>query len=83
MGTDEFIGKRLSLQGIINKLIRSAFFDSCLNGCPPYAKLKAAIRDNKPISEDCKPGYLVKHLPQDERDILKTCTEKDFNHRIY
>ena len=29
-----------------------------------------------------QPGYVVKHLPEEVREVLKECDEKDWNHRI-
>ena len=34
-----------------------------------------------PLPDECKPGYAIKQLTEEEREVLKTCTAKDFNHR--
>jgi hypothetical protein len=83
MGTDEFIGKHSkSLKNIIDKLIKQTFADTFLAAWPMDYLLKHYREKGLPIPNDCKPGYLVKKLSEEEREVLKTCTEKDFNQRI-
>ena len=83
MGTDELIGKHpKSLKDIIDKLIKQALGDTFLAAWPVDHQLKHYREKGLPIPDHCKPSYLVKNLSEEEREVLKTCTEKDFNHRI-
>jgi hypothetical protein len=82
MGSDEFIGKK-SLQGLINNLIGSSFMHSQC-GSPPEHCQERHRKNGEPLCDWCKPGYLKRILKTDEeRELIKTCTAKDFNHRLY
>lgn len=72
--------KRISLSRIISKLIQTAIADTFLAAWPMDHKIKHYREKGLPLPDNCKPGYVIKSLPQEEREILKLCTSEDFNH---
>lgn len=43
---------------------------------------KNYITRNKPLPERLKPGRFIMSLSPEDREIIKTLTSKDFQHRI-
>lgn len=58
----------MTLKTVIDKLLNSALLS--------HWSFSVGGRNKKP------PGELILRLPEEERNLLKNATAKDFNHRI-
>ena len=67
---------------LINKILGRAVADSFLSSDPIEHQIKRTLDKGEEIPDHCLPGRIIMKLSEEEREILKTCTAKDFNHRI-
>lgn len=65
--------KRRSRTTVVEKIIHSAIGEMTMY---PDAS-------NRLKSDKRKPGEAILRLSDEDREVLKTCTSKDFNHRVF
>lgn len=61
-------------QDVYYKLFGFAVFDMVLSASPSRHLLARARERNEPIPEQCKPGWLLQQLTEDERKALSGLT---------
>jgi len=68
---------------VINKIVDQAFFESCFTAYPTRDKIRNALTEGRRIPPEARPGYVINQLPEEERELIRNMTEKDFNHRLF
>ena len=68
---------------VIDKIIDHAFFESFLSSNPTPDKIRRARERGQRIPAETRPGYVINQLPEEERELVKNMTEKDFNRRLF
>lgn len=73
---------RFSRQTFFEELTFDAMFD-CMRGNSCEANVRYALLNKKLIPERCLPGRMIMRLSPEAREVVKTATAKDFNHRYF
>lgn len=70
-----------SLVTIINRLINRALEQGCCSGDGQHMERIKNYKGYANLPDRYKPGRMIMDLNEKDRKVLKTATDKDFNHR--
>jgi len=71
-----------TLHELAEYLVDLVLLEPLVSSNPPKERARRAIERGEEIPESAKPGYIIKSLPDELREMVKKLNWKHFWHRV-